>query len=584
MIDHVALDLTIDFDQRIVHGHAIHHVRENTELDGPIVLHTDGLDLRAVLVQRDGEWSEAAFELQPEREGFGRDLVVDVDDDVTHLKVEYASRPDAAGLQWLEPRQTAGGQHPFVYSQGQSIYNRSWIPLFDDPSVRITYDAVLRVPNGLRALMAAEDRSDPDETGIYRFHMPQPIPSYLIAMAVGDLAFGEIGPRSGVWSEPSVVEAAAEEFVDTERMIEAVEDLYGEYRWGRFDVLVLPPSFPYGGMENPRLTFATPTILAGDRSLVALIAHELAHSWSGNLVTNATWDDFWLNEGFTVYLERRIIEEIFGRERSEMEAMIGRDDLVEEIEDLGADSPDTRLVVELGARHPDETFSNVPYEKGYLFLRLLEETFGRARFDAFLRDYFDAHAFETMTTAQFLEILDTKLFAQDRAAAANIDLEHWLHAPGFPENAPVARSNAFERVDAQSAAFLAGRTLPNTEEWTAFEWIHFIDTLPEDLDSAHMRTLDQAFDLTHSGNYEILSAWLVLALHTGYEPAMPRVDEFLTTVGRRKFVQPLFEALIASEHGPERAEEIYSRARKGYHSVTYTTIDRMLEEARTGDR
>lgn len=584
MIDHVDLDLTVDFAQRIVHGHAVHHVRENAALEGPVVLHTDGLELHAVLVLRDGDWSAADYELRPEREGHGRDLLVDVDDDVTHVKVEYASRPDAAGLQWLDPRQTAGGEKPFVYSQGQSIYNRSWIPLFDDPSVRITYDAVLRVEDDLRALMAAEDRSDPDEKGVFRFHMPQPIPSYLIAMAVGDLDFRAIGPRSGVWSEPSVVDAAAEEFVDTERMIEAVEELYGPYRWGRFDILVLPPSFPYGGMENPRLTFATPTILAGDRSLVALIAHELAHSWSGNLVTNATWDDFWLNEGFTVYLERRILEDLFGRERSEMEAMIGRDDLDEDIADLGEDHPDTRLVVELGDRHPDDTFSGVPYEKGYLFLRKLEESFGRARFDHFLRGYFDDHAFETMTTARFLEILDTRLFAQDRELAATIDLDTWLHAPGVPTDAPVAHSDRMVRVDEQTEGFLREGTPPATDAWTAFEWIHFIDELPQDLSVEKMRVLDEAFDLTHSGNYEILCAWLVLALQTGYDAALPRVEEFLTTVGRRKFVQPLFAALLATENGPARAAAIYERARGGYHSVTYGTIDRMLEEAERGER
>ena len=587
MIHHVELDLAVDFGREIVHGHAIHHVREAGSVDGPVLLHTDDLDLHAVWVDQGNDWVEADYTLGEPDERFGQDLRVVLPAGATRIKIDYASRPEAAGLQWLEPRQTAGGEHPFVYSQGQSIYNRSWIPIFDDPSVRITYDAVLRVEGGLRALMAAEDRSDPDEAGVFRFHMPQPIPSYLIAMAVGNLEFREIGPRSGVWSEPELVEAAASEFRDTEEMIVAVEQLYGEYRWGRFDVLVLPPSFPYGGMENPRLTFATPTILAGDRSLVALIAHELAHSWSGNLVTNATWDDFWLNEGFTVYFERRIVEALFGRERAEMEALIGRDDLEEDIEDVGHDHPDTRLVVELGERHPDDAFSNVPYEKGYLLLRLMEETFGRERFDAFLRDYFDRHAFETMTTEAFVAILERELFAQDPDAAASIRLEEWLHRPGVPDNAPVARSDAFERVDAAAADFVENGTLPVTSAWTAFEWIHFVDVLPDDLSSDRMRALDTRFDLTNSGNYEILCKWLIQAVKSGYEPAHDRVERFLTEVGRRKFVQPLFEAVLSTSNGKAWAERIYARARGGYHSVTYTTIDRILAEASattTGER
>jgi len=578
VIDHVELDLTVDFQQRIVHGHAVHHVREAEQIDAPVLLHTNGLVLHAVWVDPGDTWVEAEWELRDAVPGKGRDLLVTLPDGADRIKVDYASRPEAAGLQWLEPGQTAGGDHPFVYSQGQSIYNRSWIPLFDDPSVRITYDAVLRVDNGLRALMAAEDRSDPSEEGVFRFHMPQPIPSYLIAMAVGDLAFREIGPRSGVWAEPEIVDDAHAEFVDTEDMIVAVEELYGPYRWGRFDVLVLPPAFPYGGMENPRLTFATPTIIAGDRSLVALIAHELAHSWSGNLVTNATWDDFWLNEGFTVYLERRIIEKLFGRERSEMEAMIGRDDLIEDLDDMGHEHPDTRLVVDLAGRHPDDAFSNVPYEKGYLLLRRFEETFGRTTFDRFLREYFDTHAFETMTTGRFVEILHDELFTKDPEAAARIDLDVWLHQPGVPDTAPVAQSDAFGRVDAAAARFVGNGTLPGTEAWTAFEWIHFLDVLPDDLEPARMATLDGAFDLTHSRNYEILCEWLILSLETGYRAADPQVEQFLLEVGRRKFVQPLFEALLGAENGLDRAQEIYERARPGYHSVTYNTVDRILAE------
>lgn len=576
---HFELDLSVDFESRILGGRVVHHL-DDTDA-GVVRLHARDLDIETVRLRRGGEWEDARVNRLPPDEIEGQILEVEVPADSDRLALDYRTSPDATGLQWLEPAQTAGGKEPFVYSQGQSIHNRSWIPCFDDPARRITYDAVLRVPPQLRAVMAAEDRSRPEEMeqGVYRYHMPQPIPTYLVAMAVGDLAFESLGPRTGVWTEPSMLADSAAELSDTEKMVEAVEEMFGEYRWGRYDVIVLPPSFPLGGMENPRLTFATPTIIAGDKSLVALIAHELAHSWSGNLVTNETWDDFWLNEGFTVYLERRIQEKLYGRARSEMEAMIGRTRLEQTLDELGRQSRDTWLYLDLEGRHPDDSMTDVPYEKGYLFLRLLEEKFGRERFDAFLRGYFDAHAFQTMTTARFLEYLDAELLQKDSEVAATIDVDAWVHGPGIPDSAPRAESDAFDRVEASAARWLNEEDLPEgTDSWTPHEWIHFLQGLPRDLPAGRLAELDEAFRLTESHNAEILAQWLKLAVRCGYEPALPRVESFLVEVGRRKFVKPLFEELVRTEGGRARAREIYARARPTYHSMTAVSVDEILAE------
>ena len=577
-VTHVELDLDVSFTDRTLRGSAMLSF-ERVEADaGALVVDTRDLWIDGVEAWSPRGGFEAATYLIGDADPIlGAPLRIELPPAATRVRIAYRTVPDASALQWLDAEQTAGGRHPFLFTQSQAIHARSWIPLQDSPGVRVTYGARIRTPPGLRAVMSAANDPDVPADGDYRLDMRQPIPSYLIALAVGELSFAPLGPRAGVYAEPSVVDAAAEEFADTEAMMAATERLYGPYRWDRYDLLVLPPSFPFGGMENPRLTFATPTILAGDRSLVSLVAHELAHSWSGNLVTNATWRDFWLNEGVTTYIERRIVEEVFGTRRAEMEAVLGRDLLLAELERL--DDADELLHVDLAGRDPDAGMTQVPYEKGALLLRHLEERTGRARFDEFLRAYFDHFAFRSITTADFVAYVRQHLPDADPDAGTPARLEAWIDRPGLPADAPRPASDAFDAVERQLAGWTDGGRRAGeieTASWTTHEWLHFLGAASGDLSAERMAALDAAFGLTESRNAEIAHQWLLAAIRVGYRRADVRLERYLVGIGRRKLIAPLYEALAATPDGRERALAIYRRARPGYHPIAADAIDAIL--------
>lgn len=598
-VRHMGLSWTVSFEDRRLVGSATLWV-ERTDPAAPLRLDTRDLDIEAIetatlaaggpalphLAEVEGiTWTPTPWASSDPDPILGQAVTVSLPPEANLVRVRYRTEPGATGLQWLEPVQTADGTDPFLYSQSQAIHARSWIPCQDSPGVRVTYDAVVRVPQteGAEdrvALMSAQQDARRDlPPGEYRFAMPQAVPAYLIALAVGRVELQTLGDRSGVWAEPSVLAVAANELADVEQMMTVAESLYGPYRWDRYDVLVLPPAFPFGGMENPRLTFATPTILAGDRSLVSLVAHELAHSWSGNLVTNATWNDLWLNEGFTVYIERRIVEALYGPGRAQMEAMLGRQDLAEELAGL-SDPSDSRLSVDLRGRDPDEGLSDVAYEKGALFLRELEDSYGREVFDPFVRKWFDEHAFTSVDSDEFEAFLDRELvkvakpLPQHEAARPDA----WIRGEGVPPGAPQPSSDAFTKVDRAIAAFGSGKTkakaLP-TKGWTPYEWLHFLRGLPEELPEGALRQLDDAYSLTASGNYEILAQWLEVGVLRGYRAVDERLEQFLGTVGRRKFLMPLYEALLTAGRR-EDAERIYAAARAGYHPITQHSVDLLL--------
>lgn len=577
-VKHLDLDLEALFDQKKLRGSTVLQL-ERADKSAPLMLDTRGLKISKAEASADGKsYQPTQFTLEQADKILGAPLTIQLPPDASRVRVEYETGENASGLQWLDAAQTAGKKQPYLFTQSQAIHARSWIPCQDTPGVRVTYTAHIKTPNTVRAVMSAENDPNAPRNGDYRFKLDNPIPSYLIALAVGDIAFKSMGARTGVYAEPSVVDKAAVEFADTEKMVEATEKLYGPYRWGRYDLLVLPPSFPFGGMENPRLTFATPTVIAGDKSLVSLVAHELAHSWSGNLVTNATWSDFWLNEGFTTYIERRIVEAVYGRNREAMEAVLGKQDLLAEIKEF--DDRDEILHIDLNGRDPDDGATRVPYEKGALFLRQLEETFGRERFDQFLRGYFDHFAFQSITTEDFVNYLKENLFAKDEQLAAGIPFDQWIYQPGLPDNAPEPKSDAFAKVEEQADAWQKGTVKAEqikSKDWTTQEWQHFLRHLPPQLSKEQMTELDRTFHLTQSGNSEIEHQWLLMAIRNKYEAAYPRLEEYLTTIGRRKLVKPLYEELMKTPDGQTRAKAIYKKARPGYHPITSATIDGIVK-------
>lgn len=557
-VTHCSLALVVSFEEKILKGSARLTVKR-ADPSAPLILDTRALQIDAVTCMG----RPVEFSLAEHDSILGSALSIWLLGDADTVEIKYSSSPEASGLQWLTPEQTAGKRHPFLFSQSQSIHARSWIPLQDSPGIRFTFDAQIDAPAGLLALMSAREQHH--EGTRHSFAMDLPIPAYLLAIAIGQLDAAEVGPRTRVYAEPPVLAAAAHEFEDTEKLIQTVEKLYGTYRWGRYDLLILPPSFPFGGMENPCLTFVTPTVIAGDKSLVSLISHELAHSWSGNLVTNATWCDFWLNEGFTTYLENRIQEEVYGLEQALMEQVLDRRDLENELREFPP--PDQILHIDLTGRDPDEGCTHIPYIKGALFLRLMEQTFGRKEFDDFLRAYFDHFAFQSVTTAEALAYLRSELFSRFPDKAAAIPVQEWVTQAGLPASAPVGRSPRMEKI-AEGAG--------PSKDWKTQEWLEYLQTLPRPISQAKMAELDAQWKLTNSGNYEILAEWLGLAIQTGYSPAYPRLNQFLHEVGRTRMLRHLYAELKNTESGQKVANAIYATARQGYHPMARTVVDKIL--------
>lgn len=572
-VTHAELDLALNFEAKTITGEVTLDFRRLSKGVNSLVLDANDLDVKSVEARVEGDWLTAGYTMGPDDAVMGSRFEITLPENADKVRVSYVTSPEAEGIQWLSPEQTAGKQHPFLFTQFQPLNARTMVPLQDTPAVRITYNAHVTTPPELIAIMSARQDEGRVRDGDYTFRMSQPIPSYLLALAVGDIEFRSINDKVGVYGEQDIVDASAEEFSDTPKMMDAIEKLYGPYRWGRYDLIVLPPSFPFGGMENPRLSFMTPTLIAGDKSLTNVVAHELAHSWSGNLVTNANWRDAWLNEGFTSYVENRTMEALYGADRAVMERFLDKQSLLDDI--AAAPRPElTQLKMPDDIGHPDDAFSDVSYVGGMFFLKFLETRFGREDFDAFLKSYFEHYAFQSITTEDFLTYFEDNLWSVHPDKVTKEEINDWVYKPGFPASIEDPQSDAFTKVQAQLDAWLGGGDVGGLETtaWTAHEWLYFINALPDSMNADHFAALDARFDLSTSHNAEIANAWYQKAIPAGYEPAFEPLDAFLTRVGRGKFIYPLYRILLENDRR-EWAEAVYERARPGYHPIAQRRID-----------
>jgi aminopeptidase N len=581
--EHLELDLTIDFDAEQLYGSATLHLQRTDSGAKSVILDTRDLTIEgASFALSSSEPIIAEYSFGETDAVMGTPLIVKIPEDLRSesnlsLKIDYRTSPGSTALQWLPPNLTAGGEHPFLFSQSQAIHARSWIPLQDTPAVRITYEAVIHTPPELLALMSAINDPSAARDGTYEFEMPQPIPAYLLAIAVGDISFASIGDQTGIYAEPETLEAAAYEFGDTQAMLESAEELFGPYKWGRYDLLILPPSFPYGGMENPRLSFLTPSLLAGDRSLVSVVAHELAHSWSGNLVTNATWRDVWLNEGITSYLEWRLMEVIYSKARAAEENVLDYRTLLRDFEQVAPELQALAPSLETG--DPDDPQGMIPYHKGNLFLQYLENAFGRDAFDEFLGNYFNDFAFQTITSEQFLDYLDEKLFSIHPGPIGRAQAEQWVYEPGLPDDALIPHSELLAQVSALATAWSKGEIdiedVP-IANWSPQAMVHFINSLDADLSEEKLGSLDAALDLSDTPNAVVGRAWFIQVAKRRHLPAYDKLEQHLNRFGRIWLIHPVYKAL--SDNGFDRAlaKEMFERARENYHPLTVMSIESVL--------
>ena len=573
----IHLELETDFDSKELRG-VVKHQINNSGVE-QIIFDTKGLVIEKITLGNIDSEKETTFEIGAEQEYIGSPLIVSIEKNTSQVNIYYHTTDQSEALDWLSPHLTMGKKFPFLYTQGQAILTRTWIPIQDVPSNRITYTADIKVPKELMAVMSATNSEIKNETGKYHFEMAQPIPSYLIALAVGDISYRKIGKNSGVYAEPEMIEAVADEFIDLQKMVDAAEEIYGDYLWEKYDVIVLPFSFPFGGMENPRLTFATPTLIAGDRSLVSVIAHELAHSWSGNLVTNATWDDFWLNEGFTVYFENRIMERIYGKEIADMLAIIEWQELENTVEEMMSDNnaKDTHLKLNLSDRNPDEGMTDVAYVKGAFLLKTIEEEFGRELFDQFLTQYFQTFAFQTLSSDEFVAYLKSNLIKKHNI---EFNIDEWVYQPGIPSNHIKINSPRLKEIEQLAIDIKENESnLPSEVQranHVTQEWLAFIRKFGNHLDPLKMKEIDSQLGFSNCGNAEIMAEWFILSIRSNYDLNRDEIKFFLNKIGRRKFLAPIYRALAETEENQLWAQEVYKDARKNYHSISIGTIDEIL--------
>lgn len=578
--EHIQLDLTVDFDRKQLRGLAALKMQRLDPAATQIILDTRDLHIDGILVAgSESAGQEAAFEYSQTHPKLGQALKITLPEGLEQqqnlvVKIHYQTDPGATALQWLPAELSAGGKQPFMFSQSQSIHARSWIPLQDTPSVRITYEATIHTPKALLAVMSADNNPLTPRSGEYHFNMPQPIPSYLMAIAVGNIYFAPIGEQTGIYAEPELLDASTFEFASTQQMLETAESLYGPYQWGRYDLLMLPPSFPFGGMENPRLSFITPSVLAGDQSLVSLIAHELAHSWSGNLVSNRTWRDVWLNEGITSYLDSRLMEVLFGKDRADEERVLSYRELLQGLEEV---TPAMQALAPVeNIDDPEQSQGTLPYQKGQLFLQHLENIFQRDNFDPFLASYFKHFEFQSISSEQFLDYLDQNLLRKYPGKFSREQAEEWLYQPGLPNDAPIPHSERLDQAARLAGLWAAGEVSVDDiplSTWSPHTTVHFINSLPIEMTETQLNELDEGLGLSETQNVEIGRAWFIQVAARRHLSAYKAMEAHLERNGRIRLIYPIYLALIKNGEDAELARSIFDEARENYHPLTVRILE-----------
>jgi leukotriene-A4 hydrolase len=597
---HLDLELEVNFQNKTIYGVARHTMKNNNT--DTAIFDINGLLIQKVTLGTKNHEKETDFVIgnMDKDSILGQPLLVTTKNKTQQINIYYQTTENSAALDWLDSNLTSSKTKPFLYTQGQAILTRTWIPIQDSPSNRITYSAKVSVPDDLIAVMSAKNEREKSSDGNYFFEMKKPIPSYLIALAVGDLSYQSLGPNTGFYCEPELAKACLYEFQDLPKMMQAAEKIYGKYQWDQYDLLVLPYSFPFGGMENPMLTFVNPTIITGDRSLTSVVAHELAHSWSGNLVTNRTWNDFWLNEGFTVYFEQRIMEELYGKDVSDILAAVEYYELQDELKTIaGSNNPeDSRLFLNLKGRNPDDGLTDIAYVKGSFFLKTLEQKVGRIKFDEFINTYFQKYAFKTISSAEFVAYLEKNLLSRNK-----IDFNHkeWIYKEGLPKNCLQIKSVRLDKMNelankfAQGEAIfkpvityekirIKGRNKKNRivnklerKDFIVQEWQTFIRALPKSISKEKLKIIDIHLGFKNCGNSEIMTEWFTLALENNYTELNSDIERFLKKVGRRKYLVPIYKAM--NKVNPKLAKQIFENSKNQYHAVSRNSIEELLKKA-----
>ncbi|KAL8972791.1 MAG: hypothetical protein Q9183_000355 [Haloplaca sp. 2 TL-2023] len=594
---HTTAKLDIDFEKKRLVGNVVLKLKSISDAETKdILLDTSYLDIEHIKIK--GQ-TLSGWQLLPRFEPYGSPLKISLEEEVEkdqsfEIDIDIQTTDRCTALQWLTPAQTSNKKHPYMFSQCQAIHARSLFPCQDTPDVKSTFDISIRSP--LPVIASGLPRStvrnllQPGLT-IFNFEQPIPIPSYLFAIASGDIHKAEIGPRSKVATGPEEIEAAQWELkADTENFIQIAEKLVYRYAWEKYNVLVLPPSFPYGGMENPIYTFATPTIISGDRQNVDVIAHELSHSWSGNLVSNASWEHFWLNEGWTTYLERRIQAAVHGEPHRDFSAIIGWKALTDSVQQFGRENEEfTKLVIELKGKDPDDAFSSVPYEKGFHFLYFLEKLVGKEKWDRFIPHYFTKYKGRSLDSYDFKATL-LDFFAEDEGAAKalkGVDWDAWFYQPGLPPKPDFDTSLVdvcyeladrwahFDPSSQEEGAFQPRKE--DINDWMANQVVVFLERIQDfqkPLSKEAIHIMGQVYGFMDSKNVEVLSRYLTVGLISKSEEVLQPTSELLGTVGRMKFVRPLYRRLNTVDR--DLAVKTFEKNRDFYHPICRGMVEKDL--------